>query len=71
MEKFVDILCEIIGKIGFKIRLICMDAWYYLNGSCFGLFPPSFYYTHTEEEIRSITDKTLKELRTMIEELDD
>lgn len=40
----------------FKIKLWEMDRlWELMGGSCWGLFPPSFYYTHTEEEIERIT----------------
>lgn len=42
--------------------------WYLMGGSCFGLFPPSFYYTHTEEEIKQITEETLGNLYDMIAE---
>ncbi len=34
--------------------------------NCFGLFSPSFYYTHTGEEVRRIADETLEKLRSMI-----
>ena len=63
---------RIIEKVKFRIKLKRMDDWwYYIGGSCFGLFPPSFYYTHTEEEVRRITDETLERLRSMIKELED
>lgn len=46
--------------IELRVRLKRMDDWWYLmGGSCFGLFPPSFYYTHTEEEIKRVTDEEL------------
>ena len=46
------------------------DLWYFMGGNCFGLFPPSFYYTHSEEEIRRIKDETLAKAYSMISQLD-
>ena len=46
------------------------DWWYFMGGSCFGLFPPSFYCTHSEEEIKRIRDETLAEAYSMINQLD-
>lgn len=61
----------IIEKVKFRIKLKHMDDWwYYTGGICFGLFPPSLYYTHTEEEVGRITDETLERLRSMIKELE-
>ena len=40
------------------------------SGNCFGSFPPSFYYIHTEEEVRCITDATPKRLLFMVRELE-
>ena len=37
--------------------------------SCWELFPPSFYRTHTEEEIEEATAKAMKELDLLLEEL--
>lgn len=42
--------------------------WELMGGRCWGLFPPSFYYTHTEEEIEKITNETIEELEKMINE---
>lgn len=58
-------------KIIFRIKLKQMDDWwYFMGGSCFGLFPPSFYYTHTEEEIERITAENLERIDKLINELD-
>lgn len=47
---------KMIDKVTFKIKLREMDSlWELMGGSCWGLFPPSFYYTHTKEEIEQIT----------------
>ena len=62
----------VIEKVIFRIKLKRMDDWWYCTGgNCFGLFPPSFYYTHTKEEVRRITDEVLERLRSMIKELED
>ncbi len=41
-----------------------------MGGNCFGLFPPSFYYTHTQEEIELIKYKIIKELEEIIKRYD-
>ena len=70
MGKLERVLKGIIEKVKFRIKLKRMDDWwYYRGGGCFELFPPSFYYTHTEEEVRRITDETLESLRSMVKEL--
>ncbi len=62
----------LIQKIKFQIKLKEMDDWwYYTGGNCFGLFPPSFYYTHTQEEIEKITTEEKRKLRELIEQLDE
>lgn len=72
MGKLAKALKGIIEKIRFRIKLKRMDDWwYYTGGNCYGLFPPSFYYTHTEEEVRRITDETVESLRALIKELED
>lgn len=72
MGKLARALKGVIEKVKFRTKLKRMDDWWnYTGGSCFGLFPPSFYYTHTEEEVRRITDETLERLRSMIKELED
>jgi hypothetical protein len=43
--------------------------WSLHGGNCFELFPPSFYYTHTQEEIDRITEEKLAELTQMVEDL--
>lgn len=68
----VKLLKKLIHKIIFRIKLWEMDDWWYLTGgSCFGLFPPSFYYTHTQEEIDRITKETLERCTALINKLDE
>lgn len=65
----IDILKKVYKKIELRQKLRRMDdLWYMFGGSCFRLFPPSFYYTHTEEEIKSITEREITDLYAMIEE---
>lgn len=50
-----------------KLELERMDfIWYFYGGSSWGLFPPSYYYTHPPEEIEAETNRILNELETMI-----
>ena len=65
------LLKNLFSKIKFYHKLKKMDDWwYFIGGDCFGLFPPSFYYTHSEEEIKRIRDETLKKAYSMINQLD-
>jgi hypothetical protein len=70
--KYVRKWNELIHKILFRVKLVIMDdQWYYMGGNCFGLFPPSFYYTHTPEEIECITTEKMEKIQMAINELDD
>ena len=72
MMKIIRIIKEWIDKIIFRIKLWEMDEWWrYTGGSCWGLFPPSFYYTHTEEEIERITAETRERIQALIDQLGD
>lgn len=51
--------------------LIAEDSMHMLLGmSCWELFPPSFYRTHTEEEIREATEAAKKELDELLNMLE-
>ena len=51
------------------MKLWEMDWWFYFLGiSGWALFPPSFYYTHTEEEAERIKKELIAELRKILEE---
>lgn len=68
-RKCTNTLKEIVHKIMFRIKLQEMDSmWSLMGGSCWELFPPSFYYTHTEEEIERITKETIESCQKMIDE---
>ena len=62
---------ELWEKIWFERKMREMDArWRDMGGSCFELYPPSFYYRHTPEEVEEIRERDIKRLREMIAELD-
>lgn len=64
-------LKELWEKICFEIKMRDMDAQCRdMCGSCFGMYPPLFYYRHTPEEIKEISERDVKRLREMIAELD-
>lgn len=68
IKKCIDLLKNLIHKIRFRMKLKQMDdRWYFMGGNCFDLFPPSFYYTHTEEEIKRITEETMAELQALFD----
>ena len=65
----IEKISKLYKKYKFKQRLRELDRWwYFMGGNCFGLFPPSFYYTHTEDEIELITEETIERLYTLIED---
>jgi hypothetical protein len=67
-KKCIGILKKIHHKIMFKIELREMDNWWeYLGCNCWQLFPPSFYYTHTEKEIEQITEETIESYKKMLD----
>ncbi len=70
ITRFFTKVRHMIKKILFKIKLRIMDEWWYSSGkSSWSLFPPSFYYTHTEAEIKKITSETIERIRKIIDEL--
>ncbi len=70
IKKGIRIFREMIRKTVFRMKLREMDRmWEFMGGSCWGLFPPSFYYTHTEEEIERIKKETIERLQQMIDEM--
>ncbi len=62
MQKFIVLLKNMIQKIKLRIKLINMDMKWKIMCECCFSFTPSFYYTHTDEEIEHI----IKELREFI-----
>lgn len=53
-----------------KMKLMEMDRqWYLMGGICFGLFPPSFYHTHSKEEIKRCTDEIIMEIEKLLEKI--
>lgn len=68
--KCFNLLKRMTHKILFKIKLWEMDSWWeFIGGSCWQLFPPSFFYTHSEEEIEVIIEETVERISRMIDEL--
>lgn len=68
-RKVFEKIVKLYKNFIFKQKLREMDKWwYFLGGGCFELFPPSFYYTHTEEEIEQISEETTARLYAIIEE---
>lgn len=62
---------ELWKKICFEIKMRELDEqWRMRFGYCFEMYPPSFYYRHTPEEIKEISERDFKRLREMIAELD-
>ncbi len=69
VKKCINTMKKVQQKIIFKIKLWEMDTlWDYMGGRCWSMFPPSFYYTHTEEEIEQITKEVIEECKKIIDE---
>ena len=72
IKKCIEMVGNLTKKVIFHIQLKQIDAeWYDRGGRCWGLFPPSFYYTHTEEEIERITTETRAKMQSLIDQLGD
>lgn len=68
-KKIFALLRKLWERIKFERKMRRMDElWYSLGGSCFGLFPPSFYHKHSEEEVKRITEETLAKLNAILED---
>lgn len=66
-SKIFEIIKKIYKDIKLKAKLRQMDEmWYLMGGNCFGLYPPSFYHTHTPEEIEKITKEDIEELKVIL-----
>lgn len=71
LKKWNRVLQERVQKIIFQIKLWRMNGWWYYTGaSSWELFPPSFYYTHTKEEIEHITAETVGRIQKLINEME-
>ncbi len=71
-KKCINILKKILHKIIFRIKLWEMDKrWELMGGRCWQLFPPSFYYTHTEEEIEQAINKIKETLESYEKSIDE
>ncbi len=68
MKNQSNIFKKFTEKIKLKIKLTRMDLkWKLMGVRWFSLFPPSFYYTHTDEEVKLIIEE-LREFLMQFEE---
>lgn len=66
LNKFVKMINDLYTKILFHIKLAKMDFFWDMHCSKVSYpLPPSFYYTHTEEEIGQMYE----DLRAYVEKL--
>ncbi|MBQ8983408.1 MAG: hypothetical protein IJ079_07440 [Lachnospiraceae bacterium] len=49
-----------------RMIMVADDDYWYNHGQPGGMYPPSFYATHTEEEIREIYQRDMEELRRIV-----
>lgn len=70
IKKYIKIAKKLKDMILFRIKLYAMNEWFYFLGmNSWTLFPPSFYHTHTKDEIEHIKQETLRELRKLLQEI--
>lgn len=68
VKKIFALIRKLWEKIKFEYKMRKMDdLWYFMGGNCFGLFPPSFYYRHTKEEVKRIKEETIAELYAIVD----
>lgn len=68
MVKLFQTIKKIYKRLTYKSYLRRLDSDYYCSGAtCWSLFPPSFYLTHTPEEVEKAKRETLDELKKMLE----
>ena len=71
MRKLIEAIKAYRKKKKYEQYLRDVDRQYYDTfQNCFSLFPPSFYLTHTQEEIDKITKETQEKLKKLIDELE-
>lgn len=71
VKKWNRVLQGKVQKILFHIKLLRMDGWrHYTGAGSWELFPPSFYRTHTKEEIERITAETVERIQKLINEME-
>lgn len=59
---------KLIKKIIFQIKLWGMDhQWRFSGQSSYSMFPPSFYYTHTPEEIERLKREEIAKIRRILD----
>ena len=69
MKKIIEKCEDIFEKLRTRRKLKRMDElWYQRGGCCFGLFPPSYYYKYSEEEMEKLKEQELGKLRAIIED---
>lgn len=71
VKKWNRVLQGKVQKMLFQIKLRRMDGWrHYTGAGGWELFPPSFYRTHTKEEIEQITAETVERIQKLINEME-
>ena len=70
LDRKQGILKKLFYQAVFRIILWDMDSWWrYLRLQEHEIFPPSFYFTHTQEEIKKITREEIKFIRDTIDQM--
>lgn len=71
MKKIWNSLKKSVKNFLFRLKLKRMDAqWHFYGGSSYDVIPPSYYYTHTPEEIEQIRSREIEDLKKMLDEYD-
>lgn len=63
---------KLFKRVRFELKMRRMDReWRMLGGPCFQMYPPSFYYRHTPEEIAEIKARDMKEMKELLKQFDE
>ena len=72
MGEKMGFLKKWIKKIWYRHKLRRMDRrWRIQGGASYQLFPPSFYYAHSPEEIQGIADRELLSLTVLVQKYEE
>lgn len=72
IRKIWHFIVFVVKKIIWHMKLFWMDYNFYLHPlhEAF-LYPPSFYYKHSKEEIKEIQRREIESLRSMLKKFEE
>lgn len=69
-SKRIDKIKKWYKQYNFKRKCKDIDnSWWLFGGACFGGYPPSFYLTHTPEEIERIKKEDIEKTKEILKQM--